>query len=87
MLTVTEGASAQLADMLTAAEAPDDVAVRFVVQGQGLALGLDQVKAEDQTFEHSGKTVLVLDEEIAGLLNDKTLDVEDTDEGPRLALK
>lgn len=86
MLTVTEPAVAHLADMLVEAEAPDDVAIRFVIQEQGLALGLDNERPGDATYAHGERTVLLLDEQVTQLLADKTLDVEDTAEGPRLAL-
>ncbi|UCD28480.1 MAG: hypothetical protein JSV03_15575 [Planctomycetota bacterium] len=86
MLTVTEPASAHLANMLVEAEAPEDVAVRFILQGKGLAMGLDREQPEDDSFDHQGKTVLLMDKQISELLTDKTLDVEDTEEGQQLSL-
>ena len=86
MLSVTESASAHLAQMLTDVEAPDDVAIRFVLEGRGLTMGLDKERPEDATIDHMGKTVLLLDNNISELLADKTLDVEESDEGPQLAL-
>ncbi len=53
---------------------------------QRLALKLDKVRPDDATFDHGGRTVLVVNEQISELLADKTLDVEDTDEGQKLAL-
>ena len=53
---------------------------------QRVTLQVDKVRPDDATFDHGGKTVLVVNEQISELLADKTLDVEDTDEGPKLAL-
>lgn len=84
MLTVTDSAGALLSDMLS--EAPDEAAVRFVPQGNGLAPKLDAERPGDATFTHDEKTVLVLDPQISELLADKTLDVQQTPQGPQLAL-
>ncbi len=86
MLTVTEAASAHLAQMLADAEAPNDVAIRIVVREGGLVLALDSANTEDATFDHEERTVLVLDTEVSELLQEKTLDVQDTEEGPQLAI-
>jgi len=87
MLTITEAAGSHLADMLTEAEAPDDVAVRFIIQGRGLAMELDNASPDDSTFNHEGRTILVLDEQLSDLLSDKTLDIKDSEEGPHLTLE
>ncbi|MFQ6048630.1 MAG: hypothetical protein ACE5K7_04630 [Phycisphaerae bacterium] len=86
MLAVTEAAGAHMAQMLSEAEAPADVAIRFILAGRGLTLRLDSPRPGDATFDHEGRTVLVLDEEVSKLLADNTLDVQDAGEGPRLTL-
>jgi hypothetical protein len=86
MLTVTESAGAHLSSLLNEAEAPEDVAVRFVLEGQGLAMALDNERPEDEKFDHEGKTILLLDNQISELLADKTLDIEMAEDGPQLAL-
>lgn len=86
MLTVTETAGAHLSEMLTQVNAPEDMAVRVVIEEDGLALKLDSETDGDATFDHAGKTVLVLDGPVSELLDDKTLDVEDEGEGPKLSL-
>ncbi len=86
MLTMTEAAGAHLIDLLGEAEVPEDVAIRFVVESEELTLRLDKECPGDEALSHEGKTVLLLDEEMSPLLSDKTLDVEPSDEGPKLTL-
>ena len=82
MLTVTDAASAHLAQMLKQHDAPEDTAVRLVYEGQGVALRRDRERAGDATFQHEGRTVLLLDAQISELLAKDTLDLE----GAQLAL-
>lgn len=87
MLTVTEPASVFLADILSQQELPEDVAVRFVVEQNGIAMRPDNERPGDTTFEHSGRTILLLDEQMSGMLANQTLDLEQAGEQPRLALR
>ena len=76
MLTVTETAGAHLAATLKESEAPEGTAVRFVDKGGGaIALRQDSVREGDATFQHEGRTVLLLDAQMAELLAEKALDV------------
>lgn len=76
MLTVTEAASARLAQILSQQGLPEDIAVRLVHEGQGIALQQDSERAGDTTFQHEGRTVLLLDAEVSALLAGNTLDIE-----------
>lgn len=87
MLNITEAAGSFISDLLGEANAPDDVAVRFVAEEQGLVLRLDQKQDADSDFEHEGRTIVVLDEQMSDFLSDRTLDVEQSDEGPKLSLR
>jgi Fe-S cluster assembly iron-binding protein IscA len=86
MLNVTEPASQHLAKLLDDAEAPEGAAARFVHGENGLALQVDEPKDDDQTHEHQGRTVLLIDPQVADLLQNKTLDVRETEEGTALEL-
>lgn len=86
MLTMTEAAGAHLSGLLGQVEAPDEAAVRIVIQEQGLSLQLDTVKPGDETFEHEGHTVLVLDQQVAEAMAERTLDVEEVEGDARLAI-
>ncbi len=83
MFTVTEAASARLAEILVQKEFPDDVAVRLVHDGGEIRLESDNEQPGDTTFQHGGRTVLVLDAQVSELLEGETLDVE----GPGLTLR
>lgn len=87
MLTVTEAATAHLADMLEKSDAPEGHAIRVVPAQGSVALRLDEPQPEDQSVEHGGKTVLVLDTQVQEMLGERTLDVDQTENGPALALK
>jgi Fe-S cluster assembly iron-binding protein IscA len=86
MLTMTETAGAHLVDLLGEAEVPEDVAIRFVIESEELTLRLDKERPGDESFSHEGKTVLLVDEEMSTMLSEKTLDIEPSDEGPKLTL-
>ncbi|WP_164103297.1 hypothetical protein [Candidatus Laterigemmans baculatus] len=86
MLTVTDTAAAHLAELLDNADASDGAVVRFVPQGQSLALQLGNEQAGDQTFQHGDKVVLAVEPEIAAVLADKKLELQPTEQGDRLAI-
>jgi len=83
MLTVTDAAKTHLAQILDEHKLPADVAVRFVVEGQGITLKQDNKRPGDATFQHEGRTVLLLDSKVSELLTEDTLDVD----GAKLTLE
>lgn len=87
MLTVTDAAAEHLSGMLDEANAEDNMAARLVPTDQGLELALDAANPSDQTFEHGGKTVLVIDEKLGEMLAGRTLDVQTTEQGTGLTLQ
>ena len=84
MLTITEAAGAHMAEVL--ADTQEDFAIRFVLAGQNLEPQLDKPRSGDTTFDHNGRTVLILDEDVSQMLAERTLDMQETHEGPRLML-
>ena len=60
--------------------------VRLVFGLAGLEPQPSAVLPGDTIYEHNGRTVLVLDQTMNQMLADKTLDVEDTQQGPKLRL-
>ena len=87
MLTITEPAANHLGKLLNEAEAPEGSAVRFTVGQEGLSLQLDSPREDDQSIEHGGKTLLVMDPQVSELLSDKTLAFEQTEQGPTLVIQ
>lgn len=87
MLTVTDSAAAHLATMIDQAEAPEASAARLVARPEGLQLALDQPREGDETIEHDGRTVLLVDQSTAEMLTGRTLDTEQTEQGTVLSVK
>ena len=83
MFTVTEAASARLAEILEKKDLSEEVAVRFIHEGGVIRLRSDKEQPGDTTFQHEGRTVLLLDAQVSELLADETLDIE----GPGLTLR
>jgi hypothetical protein len=52
--------------------------VRLVREREGVTLQSDAERLGDLTFEHGGRTVLVLDAQISELLSESTLDIEES---------
>lgn len=97
MIRVTTQARTALHEMLMHAlseqpQAEDGAAIGFrIVPAAGedsqLGLALDEPRPGDSVVEHGGHSVLIVDNASAELLTDLTLDVAETPEGPRLALR
>jgi hypothetical protein len=87
MFTVTEAAGLRLAQKLTYKHAADDMAMRFERKSRKWKLRLDLPSPDDLAVAHEGRTVLVLDPEMADRLTDRTLDARATPAGARLYLR
>ena len=86
MLAMTDAAAGYLTKMLEESHAPRGAAIRIVEEGGGLKPRVDQPRVGDQSFNYSGKRVLLLDPEISKALETCMLDVEETERGPKLIL-
>lgn len=84
MIRVTDAAAARLHEM--ADSAPKGCTLRLATEGERLNLKWDQRKPGDAAVSHEDATVLILDEEISGALDGRTLDVKQTENGPALML-
>lgn len=85
MLNVTESAKDYLHDLVDRAEA-ENAAVRFVMRDNGINVIIDEEKPEDVSVTHNDKTVLVMSEDVANAIGERTLDVQQSQSGPALAL-
>ncbi len=86
MLTVTDAACAHFAQMLDQANAPEGTSIRLVAQEQGLGIQPGSSRDGDSTFDHDGKTVLVVEEQVAQGLGEHTIDVQEADGAAKLVI-
>jgi hypothetical protein len=86
MFIVTEAAGGYLTAVLDNAHTSDETAIRLVLEGNTLTPQLDNARPGDETFDHEGRMILMLDAQASQVLDDSTLDIEATDEGPKLIL-
>ena len=87
MLTVTEGANQLLKGILTTHSDDPEMGVRLASDPQGqLGLVLGKEEPGDQVVEHQGVKALLVASELAPSLEEVTLDVQDTDDGPKLVV-
>ena len=87
MLTVTESAKQFLKETLAAHSDDLEKCQRLVLEpsGQlGLVLGIEG--KDDQVVEHEGAKVLLISPEVAPAVEQLTLDVKDTADGPQLVV-
>jgi Fe-S cluster assembly iron-binding protein IscA len=88
MLHLTPAAASHLNTLLSAKAAPAKAAVRIVRDPSGeLHLLADVPTSADVGFEFEGKTVLILDNQVSELLNNRVLDVVASPQGETLTLK
>lgn len=87
MLTVTPGAGVRLMRKLARKGAADNIAMRFTRRRGGWKLLPDHARPSDTVIAHEGRIVLLLDEMVSQKMARRTLDVRDTEAGPRLALR
>ncbi len=86
MVTVTYTAVEHLAYKLSEHQVPDDVMLRIKLTKGGVEIQPDKRRPGDETFDHNGMVVLVLDQQTLQLLGNKTIDLMADDDGAHLIL-
>jgi hypothetical protein len=86
MFMMTEIAGEYLTTVLDNANASEETAIRFVLEDNTLTSKLDNARPGDEKFDYAGRMILILDAQVSQTLDDSTLDVDATDEGPKLIL-
>jgi len=87
MLQVSERAREELKKALEAAGHEPGEGLRLTVTGpEQLGLGVDSERPGDDVYEHEGTKVLMVDKDIAELVQDLSLDVAETEDGPQLTM-
>lgn len=87
MLTVTEAAKDKLMETLLASTDDQEIGLRLSMKPPGqLGLVLDRESPADNVIEHEGLKLLLVEPELVELLQEATLDVQDTPGGPKLTI-
>ena len=87
MLTVTESAKQLLRETLREHSEDPETGIRLSVkEGGQLGIVLDTESEGDQVVEHDGDKVLLVAPALTTVLEGQTLDVQNTEEGPKLFL-
>ena len=86
MLTLSYTAGERLGLMLAETNAHGDAVIRVIVEGDVISLKIDTARLGDTTFDHEGKVVLAIDEQVSELLSDMQFDVKVTGEESELVL-
>jgi Fe-S cluster assembly iron-binding protein IscA len=87
MIHVTERAREMLKEALEEVVQGAHVTLRLGPTPSGLGLFPDTPRDDDEVVEHEGQAILVIDREVGEALADKTIDVEDSDDGSRFVVK
>lgn len=88
MLQISDPALNLLKEALMVERDDDSDVFRLEIQDDNFVLGIDSAHGDDILYELDGTTVLVAPVDVAStVLNETTIDLEETDEGPRLVLK
>ena len=86
MMTVTYTAGEHMAYTLSEHQVRDDVVLRIKLAQDGVEIQPNKIRPGDETFDHNGKVVLVLDQQTSQLLGNKTIDLTTDDDGSCLIL-
>ena len=62
-------------------------ALRLVLDQRGVGLAIDQPAPRDQTIDHHGKPVLLIDDQVSQVLDGTIINTVETDEGTRLSIE
>ncbi len=81
MVTVTYTAAEHMAYTLSELHVRDDVVLRIKLGKGGGGIQPDKIRPGDETFDHNGKVVLVLDQQNSQMLGNKTIDLMTDDDG------
>ncbi len=87
MVTVTYTAGEHMAYMLCEDQFRDDVVVRIKLTKGGIEMQPDKMRPGDETFDHTGKVVLVLDQQTSQWLGNKTIGLMTDNDGSHLILE
>ena len=87
MLTVTENAKQTLKEILATQSDDPEIGIRLTFSAPGeFGVVLDREAEGDHVVEHEGAKALLVAPDVAPMVEEVTLDVKETPEGPRLVM-
>ena len=87
MIDITEHAKQELHRLLIAKVDWPGALLRLIDRGEGkLGLGIDIQKPDDLVINYEGKRLMLVESALAANLEDITLDVDNTPDGPELVI-
>jgi Fe-S cluster assembly iron-binding protein IscA len=86
MIQVTERARETFKNKLEDLKRPD-VMLRIGRTDSGLGVFPDTLKDDDEIIEHSGRAVLLIDQEVSETLANTTIDVEEHADGAHVVVR
>ncbi len=87
MVTVTDRATQKLRTILADATSEPGQALRLVPRTGGhFALAVDEEREGDEVFKAGDEKILLVGSGMAEALDEATIDVQDTEEGPNLVI-
>jgi hypothetical protein len=86
MLSVTKRAGDYLAKALTESDLPDDVVFRIAGESGKMRVFIDKKKGGDVVFKKGTQEIIALDESLAVNLGNRTVDLEEDEEGYKLIM-
>ena len=87
MVTVTYTASEHMAYMHSDHQAGNDVVLRIKLTNGGIEMQPDKMRPGDETLDHNGKVVMVLDQHTSQWFDNKTIGLMTDDDGSHLILE
>jgi len=86
MIAVTERAKGELKKMLSEKVDNPHAVLRLSPIQKGLGLRLDVEMPDDEVVKYENSKILVVEQTLADTLENVTIDVEDTPDGPELVI-
>ena len=88
MVRITNRAAELLRTTFVKADPKSGQALRLVATPEGrFRFGLDEERKDDRVVKAGGEKILVMSPDAAEALSGAVIDVRDTDQGPKLAIR
>ena len=85
-MTVSYSAAEHMAYTLFESQVSEDSVFRMILTNGCAEMHEDKIRPGDETFDHNGKVVLVMDQQTSQFLGDMTIDLMTDDDGSHIIL-